>query len=89
MLKMYPDPTVAVLLAVSVSKLVPLVGFVLQDADTPLGSPDAPARLTLPANPFSGVTVMVSVTACPWVNVKAAGETPRVKVGVDAAVTVC
>lgn len=44
-------PVVAVVLAVSVSVLVPLVLVGLNDAVTPLGSPDA-ARLTLPVNPF-------------------------------------
>jgi hypothetical protein len=41
----------AELSAVSVSALAPVVGFVLQDAVTPLGSPDVTARLTLPVNP--------------------------------------
>jgi hypothetical protein len=51
-------PTVAELLAVSVSKLVPVVGLGVNDAVTPLGSADV-ARLTLPANPVRGVTVIV------------------------------
>ena len=45
-------PTVAVLLAVSVRALLPLVGFGLRDAVTPLGRPDT-ERLTLPVNPYS------------------------------------
>lgn len=77
------------LLAVSVSTLLPLVGFALHAAVTPVGNPYVTARFTLPVNPFFGVTVTVSVTDVPWVNVTAAGETPRVKVGVGAAVTVC
>jgi hypothetical protein len=44
-------PPAAVLLAVSVSTLVPLVGFVPHDAVTPLGRPEVTARLTLPVNP--------------------------------------
>ncbi|MFZ0808530.1 MAG: hypothetical protein WAN03_20220, partial [Candidatus Sulfotelmatobacter sp.] len=44
-------PVVAVLLAVSVITLDPVVGFVPNVAVTPLGKPDA-ARLTLPENPF-------------------------------------
>ena len=47
-------PTVAAgaeLLAVRVSTLNPLVGFVPHDAVTPLGSADVTARLTLPLNP--------------------------------------
>ena len=51
---------VAVLLAVSVSTLVPVVGLVPNAAVTPLGSPDA-ARVTLPVNPPTSVTPIVSV----------------------------
>ena len=40
-------PTVAVALAVKVNVLVVVAGFVLNDAVTPLGRPDAD-RLTLP-----------------------------------------
>ena len=53
-------PSAAVALAISVSTLVPVVGFVANDAVTPLGSPDA-ARLTLPVNPPTSVTVIVVV----------------------------
>jgi hypothetical protein len=53
-------PSVAVLLAVSVRVLVPVVLLGLNAAVTPLGKPVA-ERLTLPLNPFSGVTVMVLV----------------------------
>jgi len=51
-------PVVAVLLAVSVKVLVAVVGFVLNDAVTPLGRPDA-AKVTLPVKPFWAATVMV------------------------------
>jgi hypothetical protein len=44
-------PPAAVLLAVNVSTLVPLVGFVPHDAVTPLGRPDVTAKFTLPVNP--------------------------------------
>jgi hypothetical protein len=57
-------PVVAVLLVVSVSTLVPVVGFVPNAAVTPLGNPDA-ARVTLPVNPFTSVTVIVSVAPAP------------------------
>ena len=57
-------PTVAVLLADSVSTLVDVVGFVPNEAVTPLGRPDA-AKVTLPLNPPEGVTVMVSVALLP------------------------
>ncbi len=59
-------PTVAVLLAVKVSTLVPVVGLVPKAAVTPLGKPDA-ARVTLPENPFTGETVTVSVAVAPCV----------------------
>ena len=48
-------PVVAALLAVSVIKLEPVVGFGAKDAVTPLGRPEA-ARLTLPVNPYCGTT---------------------------------
>lgn len=59
-------PVVAELLAASVRTLVPVVGFVPNVAVTPLGSPDA-ARVTLPENGLTSVTVMVSVPLLPWV----------------------
>jgi hypothetical protein len=49
-----------VLLAVNVSTLVPVVGFGVNDAVTPLGRPN-PVRVTLPMNPFVGFTVIVDV----------------------------
>jgi hypothetical protein len=48
-------PRLAVLLAVSVSVLCPVVGFGLHDAVTPLGRPEA-ARVTFPVKPYRGVT---------------------------------
>jgi hypothetical protein len=57
-------PVVAVLLAVSVSTLLPVVGLVPKAAVTPLGRPDA-ASVTLPLNPPVSVTVMVSVALLP------------------------
>jgi len=44
-------PGAAELLAVSVSTLVPEVGFVPQDAVTPVGNPET-ARFTLPVKPY-------------------------------------
>jgi hypothetical protein len=76
------DPVVAVLLAVSVSTLVPVVGFVPNVAVTPLGRPDA-ARVTLPVNPPTSVTVIVLVPLPPCVMVRLLGESDNVKVGVD------
>ena len=49
-------PTGAVLLAVRINELVPDVGFGLNDAVTPLGSPEVTARLTRPVKPYWGVT---------------------------------
>jgi hypothetical protein len=57
-------PTVAELLAVSVSTLEAVAGLVPKDAVTPLGKPVA-ARVTLPLNPFAPVTVIVSVAPLP------------------------
>jgi len=59
-------PVAAVLLAVRVSTLVPVVGLVPNAAVTPLGNPDA-TRVTLPVNPPTSVTVMVSVAVLPCV----------------------
>ncbi len=57
-------PAVAELLAVSVSTLDAAVGFVPNDAVTPLGKPEA-VRVTLPLNPPAPVTVIVSVALLP------------------------
>jgi len=75
------DPVVAVALAVSVSTLVPVVGFVPNAAVTPLGRPDA-ASVTLPVNPPTSVTVMVLVPLLPCVTVTLLGESESVKLGV-------
>jgi hypothetical protein len=69
-------PVVAVLLAVNVKVLVVVAGFVLKDAVTPLGSPDAD-KVTLPVKPFCGVTVTVLVPAVPCVIVKLPGAAER------------
>lgn len=57
-------PVVAVPLAVRVSRLVAAVGLAPKDAVTPLGNPEA-ARVTLPANGLTSITVMVSVPLAP------------------------
>ena len=69
-------PAVAVLLAVSVNVLVIVAGFVLNDAVTPLGRPEAD-KVTLPLKPFCGVTVIVLVPAVPCVIVKLLGDADR------------
>lgn len=58
------DPVVAVLLAVRVNTLLAVVGFVPNDAVTPLGNPDA-ANVTLPVNPPTSVTLIVLIPLLP------------------------
>jgi hypothetical protein len=58
-------PTVAVLVAQSVIALEPVVaGLGLNAAVTPLGRPEV-EKVTLPVNPLTGVTEMVSVLLVP------------------------
>jgi hypothetical protein len=78
-------PVVAVAAAVSVRRLLFVVGFVLKPAVTPAGSPDAPS-VTLLVNPLSGVTVIVLVPLLPCVTVSVPGLAESLKVG--AAFTV-
>ena len=70
-------PVVAVLLAVSVNVLLPVVLVGLNDAVTPLGRPDAD-KLTLRLNPYSGVTVMVLALLPPCVIAKLFGDAESV-----------
>ena len=74
------SPSVAMLLAVNESRLLPVVGFGLNEAVTPLGKPDA-ARLTPPVNPPAAVTVTVLAPDAPWVIVRPPGFAARVKLG--------
>ena len=71
-------PVEAALLAVKVSVLVAAVGLALNDAVTPLGSPEAD-RLTLLVKPFCGVTVIVLVPLAPWTMLRLFGEEDRAK----------
>jgi hypothetical protein len=80
-------PVVAVPLAVSVNVLVVVAGFVLNDAVTPLGKPEAD-KVTLPLKPFCGVTVIVLVPAVPCVIVKLLGAAESVKFAAGARLTV-
>jgi hypothetical protein len=57
-------PVVAVVPAVSVKVLVAVAGLGLNDAITPLGSPEAD-RLTLPLKPFCAATVIVLAPLAP------------------------
>jgi len=56
----------AELLDVSVSTLLPDVGFVPHDAVTPLGSAEVIARVTFPLKPPASVTVIVVEVDPPW-----------------------
>jgi hypothetical protein len=81
------DPAVAVLLAVSVSRLLPVAGLVPKAAVTPLGIPDA-VRVTAPVNPPTSVTLMVSVPPASRAIVNADAEGASVKDPVPAALMV-
>jgi len=59
-------PVAALLLAVKVTTLLPVVGLVPNATVTPEGNPDA-ARVTLPAKLFKSVTLIVSVLLLPCV----------------------
>jgi len=71
-------PALAVLLAVSVRTLEVADEVGLNEAVTPLGNPLA-ANDTLPLNPFSGVTEMVSVALLPCATESVDAERDRVK----------
>jgi hypothetical protein len=76
-------PVAAALLAVRVSTLVPVVGFVPKAAVTPVGNPDA-VRVTLPAKGLTSVTEIVSVTLLPRVTVRVGAEALSVKLPAPA-----
>jgi hypothetical protein len=80
-------PAVAVLLAARVSTLVAVVGLVANAAVTPLGNPDA-VRVTLPVNPPTSVTVIVSVALLLCVTDKVDAERASVKLAGVLATTV-
>lgn len=73
-------PVAAVALAVRVRVLLLVAGSGLNAAATPLGRPDAES-VTLPANPFRGLIVIVLVAAPPCVMVALPGLAERVKLG--------
>jgi len=70
-------PVVAALLTASVNVLVVVVGLGLNEALTPLGSPDAD-KLTPPLKPFWGVTVIVLVPPPPWMMLTLLGDAESV-----------
>ena len=80
-------PTVAVLLTVSVKRLVDVVGFVENPAVTPFGRPDA-LSVTLPLNPFTPATVIVLVPLVPCEMLSELGFALRLKSGTATTVTV-
>jgi hypothetical protein len=76
-------PVVADELAVKLRTLVLVVGFVANEAVTPLGKPEA-ASVTLPENPPAPVTVIVLVPADPPCVIETLlGDADRVKLGLD------
>jgi hypothetical protein len=77
-------PVVAVLLAVSVKVLVPVVLAGLNAAVTPLGRAEL-VKLTLLLKPFCGVVLIVLVPLVPCVSVKLAGDAESVKFGAAGA----
>src|SRR5262245_46573463 len=77
-------PVVALLLAVSVSWLVLVAGFGLNDAVTPLGRPVAES-VTLPVKPAWGVIVIVLVLLDPRVRFMLPGDADNAKPGVEGA----
>jgi hypothetical protein len=76
-----------VLPAVRVNVLVLAVLLGLNDAVTPLGSPEAD-KLTLPLKPFCGVTVIVLVPPPPCVIVTLLGDAESAKFGTGTGLTV-
>ena len=74
------DPVVAVVEAVKVRVLVPVVDAGLKLAVTPAGKPLA-ARATVPLKPFSGLTVMVLLPDAPWVTERLVGLADSEKSG--------
>src|ERR1019366_3728079 len=77
-------PVAAVALAVRVNVLDVAVGFGANPAVTPLGRPEA-LIVTLPAKPFSGLTVIVLVPLLPCTTVTVLGLAVKLKSGVPPA----
>src|SRR5215472_10887068 len=71
-------PVVAVLLAVNVNVLVPVVLLGLNEAVTPAGKPEAD-KLTLLLKPLSALTETVPAALAPWTTVKLLGEAESAK----------
>lgn len=73
-----PMPGVALVAAVRVTALVPVVGDGLNDAVTPLGNPEAD-RFTLPVNPFKSLAVIVLVPLSPCAMERMLGLADKLK----------
>jgi hypothetical protein len=80
-------PVVAVLLAVKVRTLVEVVGFVPNEAVTPLGNAEV-LSVTEPVKPFWSVTVIVLLPLLPCFTVRLVGEADNEKFGEAGAFTV-
>lgn len=80
-------PVVAVLLAVNVTPLVLVAGFVPNAAVTPVGRPDADS-VTLPVKPLVGMTVTVLEPVPPCTTLTLLGEADSEKLACAAATTV-
>ena len=72
----------AVLATLSVNTVELLALYGTNKAVTPVGKPMT-AKVTLPVNPFTSVTVIVLVPLPPCVIVRLLGESDKVKLGVD------
>jgi hypothetical protein len=70
-------PVFAPLPTLSVSVLMAVAGFGLNDAITPLGRLE-PDKLTLPVKPFCGEIVIVLVPLVPRLTLKLLGDAERV-----------
>lgn len=71
-------PVVAVELAVNVTTLLEVVGFVPKVAVTPVGNPEA-ERVTLPVKPFRSATEMVLVPVEPCATETLVGDADKLK----------
>ena len=80
-------PGVALLDAASVSVLVSIVLVGLNDAVTPAGNDDVD-KLTVPAKPFSGATLIVLVPLLPCETVKLLGFAESAKLGAGVTINV-
>ena len=88
LITMVLEPTVANEVAVKVTVLVLVAGFVPNVVVTPLGRPESTDKVTLLLKPPDGVMVIVlAMLVVPWLTLKVAGDAARVKLGATATVT--